>query len=255
MKAKEKIKEIFPGIEIIDNQNAIYIKDIDTIAISDLQLGEELYFAEQGIFVPQIQLKEILENLKKIFENVKAKRIVINGDFKHEFGEASKQEWREVSEIIKFLKENVKEIILVRGNHDNYLLTIASRLGIKVFDPYYISKNILFTHGHKRIEFPKNIEIIIIGHEQPAIVLSHGFDRIKIPCLLYGKMKNGKKIICLPSFSPLASGVAVNIIDKEELLSPILREDVDFDELKVIGIDKEAGILRFPNIGKLKYHT
>ncbi|MGC8993569.1 MAG: metallophosphoesterase, partial [Candidatus Aenigmatarchaeota archaeon] len=187
--------EIFKGIEIINGFPAIYIKSLDLIVISDLQIGEELYLAEEkGIYVPQVQLKEMKKNLSKIFRITKARRILINGDYKHEFGEASKQEWREVIELTSFLKKKVKEIILVRGNHDNYLLTITSKIGLNVYDPFYLEKGFLFTHGHKKIEYPKNFHTLIIGHEEPAIVLKEGFDRIKVPVLLYGKMKNGKNI-------------------------------------------------------------
>jgi len=249
---RKKNEEIFPGIRIVDSHNAIYIEKINSLVISDLQLGEELYFAEQGIFVPQVQLKEILKELKEIFKEVRPKSLIINGDVKHEFGEASSQEWREVKELVDFLKKKVEEIILVRGNHDNYLLTIASNLGLKVFDPYYLADEILFTHGHKLIEFPEKAKTVVIGHEQPAILLAHGYDRVKIPCLLYGKTKDGRKFICLPAFSPLASGVAVNVVEKEELLSPILKEEVDFENLIPIGIDKEVGILKFPKLKSLK---
>jgi putative SbcD/Mre11-related phosphoesterase len=245
----EYTMEIFDGIEIINGFKAIYIKDLDLIVVSDLQLGEELYLAEEkGIFVPQIQLKEIKNDLQIIFKKFKA-RILINGDIKHEFGEASKQEWREVIELVEFIRKKTKEIIVVRGNHDNYLLNIASKIDLQVFDPFYLEKGYLFTHGHKKISYPKNFHTLIIGHEEPAIILKEGFDRIKLHALLYGKMKNGKRIICLPAFSYLSSGTEVNVVDKGDLLSPILKEDVNVDELEVVGIDKEAGALKF---GKLK---
>jgi putative SbcD/Mre11-related phosphoesterase len=218
-----------------------------------LQLGEELYLAEEkGIFVPQVQLKEIKKELNDIFKKVKAKRILINGDLKHEFGEASRQEWREVIDFVEFLRKKVKEIIIVRGNHDNYLLNIASKINLQVFDPFYLEKGYLFTHGHKKISYTKEFHTLIIGHEEPAIILKDGFDRIKLPALLYGKMKNGKRIICLPAFSYLSSGTEVNAVDKEDLLSPILREDVEIDDLEVIGIDKEAGALKFGKIKDIK---
>lgn len=254
MQKKENL-EIFPGITTVNSYPAIYIEKLDLLAISDLQLGEELYFAEQGLFVPQVQLKEIMKNLKCIFKIVKPKSIVINGDVKHEFGEASVQEWREVKELVSYLRKKVKEIIIVRGNHDNYLLTIASKIGLKVFDPYYLADDILFTHGHKKIEFPKEAKTVIIGHEQPAILLVRGYDRIKLPCLLYGKMKDGRNFICLPAFSPLASGVAVNMIEKEDLLSPILKEDVELEELSVIALDKEVGALKFPKVKYLVFNV
>jgi putative SbcD/Mre11-related phosphoesterase len=242
--------EIFENVEIINGFKAVYIKELDLIVISDLQLGEELYLAEEkGIFVPQVQLKEIKKELSAIFRKIKAKRILINGDVKHEFGEASRQEWREVVELTEFLRKKVKEIIVVRGNHDNYLLNIASKINLQVFDPFYLEKGYLFTHGHKKISYPEGFHTLIIGHEEPAIILKEGFDKIKLPALLYGKMKNGKRIICLPAFSILSSGTEINASEIEDLLSPILKEDVDVDELEVIGIDKELGPLKF---GKLK---
>jgi len=241
--------KIFEGIELINGFRAIYVKELDLLIISDLQIGEELYLAEKGVFVPQIQLKEMKKELNSIFKKIQAERILINGDIKHEFGEASRQEWREVIELVEFLRKKTKETIVVRGNHDNYLLNIASKINLQVFDPFYLEKGYLFTHGHKKISYPKAFHTLIIGHEEPAIILKEGFDRIKLPALLYGKMKNGKRIICLPAFSYLSSGTEVNVVDKEDLLSPILKEDVDIDELEVIGIDKEVGALKF---GKLK---
>ena len=242
--------EAFKGIEILNGFKAIYVKELDLIVISDLQLGEELYLAEEkGIFVPQIQFKEMKRELSTIFRKVKASRILINGDVKHEFGEASKQEWREVIELVEFLRKKVREIIVVRGNHDNYLLNIASKINLQIFDPFYLERGYLFTHGHKKFPYPKDFHTLIIGHEEPAIVIKQGFDKIKLPALLYGKMKNGKRVICLPAFSTLSSGTEINVVDDEDLLSPILKEDVDLDELEVIGIDKEVGALNF---GKLK---
>ena len=242
--------EVFENIEIINGFRAVYVKELDLIVVSDLQLGEELYLAEErGIFVPQIQLKEMKKELSEILKKVKARRILINGDVKHEFGEASKQEWREVIELVEFLRRKVDEIIVVRGNHDNYLLTIASKINLQVFDPFYLEKGYLFSHGHKKFPYPTNFHTLIIGHEEPAIILKEGFDKIKLPALLYGKMKDGRRIICLPAFSFLSSGTEINVADKEDLLSPILREDVEIEKLEVIGIDREVGALRF---GKLK---
>jgi hypothetical protein len=245
--------EIFKGIETVNGLPAIFIEKLNAVVISDLQLGEELYLAKQGIFVPQIQLKKMKKSLSKIFKLTKAKCLIVNGDLKHEFGEASQQEWREVKEFASFVRKRVKKLILVRGNHDNYLLTIANKIGIKVYDPFYFSQGFLFTHGHKKIKYPKNMEFLIIGHEQPALVLREGFTRIKVPCLLYGKTKQGKKFICLPSFSPLASGVEINLVRREELLSPILKKDVKVENLKVIALDEEIGALKFPELKKLYY--
>lgn len=65
-------------------------------------------------------------------------------------------------------------------------------------------------------------------------------------------MGNGRGIIVLPPFSYFAQGSEINLIPKDELLSPILRELVDVDELGVIGISEETGCLEFPKLGFLR---
>ncbi|MCD6482863.1 MAG: metallophosphoesterase [Candidatus Aenigmarchaeota archaeon] len=241
--AKVKVDK---NIYIPNGYRALYLKDTKTVVISDLQLGYELYLAKSGIFVPQTQLQEMIEDIKKIHEITKAKTLVINGDLKHEFGEASKQEWREVKEFIGVSAELFKEIILVRGNHDNYLLNIISKLGIELHDPYYIEKRYLFTHGHKLVDIPAETEVIIIGHEEPAIVTREGFDMLKIPCLLKGSF-NDKTLVVLPAFSKLSSGSEINVMDKKDFLSPYLK-NANIEEFEVFGID--SGITVY--LGKIK---
>ena len=243
--------EIFKGIRTINGFPGVFIESLDALAIADLHLGYELALAEQGIFVPETQLKEILKDLKQLFRKVKPKNLIIVGDLKHEFGEASSQEWREVFKLVEFLKKKVEEIILIRGNHDNYLLNIISKLGIELFDPYYLEKGICFLHGHKKAKLPE-YETLIIAHEHPSLVLKRGYDRVKLPCFLYGKTKNKKNFICLPAFSTWASGSSINLIPKEEILSPVLKELVDIDELIPIAVEKEIGTLKFPKIKKLR---
>jgi len=244
--------EILEGIETIDGFPAIFIKELSAVAIADLHLGYELALSEQGVFVPQTQLKEILKDLKEIFKKVRAEELIIVGDIKHEFGEASKQEWREVFELVNFLNKEKKKIILVRGNHDNYLLNIISKLGIELHDPYYLVKKICFIHGHKKVKLP-SFETLIIAHEHPSLVLRIGYDKIKVPCLLFGKTKNGKNFICLPAVSSWASGTEINLVSKEELLSPILKEEVKFEDLIPIALEKEVGALKFKKIKELQF--
>jgi len=244
---KEKINE---NIEII--YKSIYIKSLDLVAISDLQIGEELYLAkERGILVPQFQTNEMKNTLKEIFKETKAKKLLINGDVKHEFGKSSEQEWREVIDFINFAKSMFEEIIIVRGNHDNYLLNIINKLNVKFFQPSYLIKKFLFTHGHLEIKIEKDVEYLIIGHEEPSIVIREKISKIKFPCLLYGNYNENIKLICLPAFSPLSSGTEINMVNKNDLLSPILRK-TDIDEMEVYVIDINTGIVRFPMLKFLK---
>jgi hypothetical protein len=84
---------------------------------------------------------------------------------------------------------------------------------------------------------------MVIGHEHPFILLGDKVGaRVRIPAFLIGE-----KLIVMPAFTPLAGGTAVNLTD--EFLSPMLKKE-KIRRMKAIGIDKDAGLLRFPEIGK-----
>ncbi|MEM0243514.1 MAG: metallophosphoesterase [Candidatus Aenigmatarchaeota archaeon] len=238
--------EIEKGIEIINGYPALLIKELDLIVISDLQIGFEIHLAQKGILVPQVQFKELIEDIKKIKLISNAKRILINGDLKHEFREITKQELRETVEFLSFCKNNFKEIIVVRGNHDNFIIKILKNFGINFYDPFYSENCFCFTHGHKKIE-ALECNYLIIGHEQPAIVLRSDFEKVKLKAFLVGEYEN-KKLIVLPSFSPLSFGSEINNYSSKDFLSPYLRE-IDADELYVYAIDKSIGVLK---LGKMK---
>lgn len=244
--------EIFKGVKTIPGQRAVLFEELDLVAISDLQLGEEQYLAEEAkIYIPEFQLKLILDDLDELKAKAGVSRILVNGDLKHEFGSATSQEWFEVKRLIEKLRSLFKEIIIVRGNHDNFLVSIVKKLGLEIKEEHRES-GYLFVHGHKIPENFSGVSFVTIGHEQPAVVLRSGFDRVKLHVVLYGKDIEGRNFICLPAYSPLASGVEVNVIPKEELLSPFFHELVDVDELEAVAIDKAVGEIALPKVGLLR---
>jgi hypothetical protein len=115
-------------IEIIEPYPAIYIPEIDAIAIADLHLGYEGIMAEQGMLIPKVQFKKEIGMLRKIIEKKQAERIIINGDVKHEFSETSYHEFKEVSDLLEFLEKNFEEVIVIKGNHDNFIARVAKRV-------------------------------------------------------------------------------------------------------------------------------
>src|SRR3990167_1373230 len=130
--------ELSKGIRAIDL--ALYIEKEKLLAITDLQLGYEGMLNAQGVMVPRFNLEKIKERLEeKIFPRAgKIVKILINGDLKHEFGTISEQEGAEVREIIEFLKQRCKEIILVKGNHDAILEPIVRTKGLQLLEEYFI---------------------------------------------------------------------------------------------------------------------
>ena len=206
--------EIHDNIEIIDL--ALYLKDSDTLVLSDFQIGYEEYLNKKGILMPRFQFNEIIKRLNKIFRKVKPRTIVVNGDLKHEFGTISEQEWRNVLKLIDYLSEKCDELILVKGNHDINLGPIARKRKIEIKE-YYQAGNAAILHGHKIIPGLKS-KILIIGHEHPAITFRDV--RVeKYKCFLKGRWKN-KILIVQPSFNLVNEG---SDVAKEKKLSPFLK--------------------------------
>ncbi len=239
---------LFKGLEVPQPLPALLIKPIRALVIADLHLGFEGIAAERGIFIPKVQFAEELEMLEQLLD-LPAEKIIINGDLKHEFSETSYHEFREVSEMLEFLTKNFDEVFLVKGNHDNYLAIVAKKFGLNVFESLELG-DFFFTHGHKEFDLPEQ-EFVILAHEHPSIALVGDSGKDKVKAFLYGELE-GKKVVVLPAFSTLASGTEINLISPSELLSPFLR-NAGVDELRALGIDKDLGFLKFPELRHLRY--
>ena len=152
MKSKSKSKEgVVPEIRILNGALLINGK---ILVLSDLHIGYEDIIAGRGVF-PRTQLKDIIEKLNGVFwdldmEGIKIKQIIICGDLKHEFGEISDVEWRETLKLLDYLIDKCKNIVLIKGNHDNILGPIAKKKEIKLKD-YYKKGGVCFLHGNKII--------------------------------------------------------------------------------------------------------
>jgi putative SbcD/Mre11-related phosphoesterase len=235
------------GFETVDSKPALYHPELALLVISDVHLGLEGSMTSKGSYVPQFQLDDMLEELKQIKEKTGADRILVNGDLKNQFS-TSYTEKQEVEEFLEFLKEEFNEIILIKGNHDTFLDNTAEKHGLELRD-HYSEDGYLFVHGHEEIE--QEFDTVVIGHEHPALALR---DEVgvteKVDCFLYGEIEDGE-IVVMPSYSKISNGSEVNRMPKNELLSPVLREN-GVSNLKAVGISREAGVLEFPEVSKIK---
>ena len=180
----------------------LFFPEKGILAVGDLHLGYEYQLQQSGVLIPEQQIKEIMEELKIIFSeikerNFKLKKIIFIGDIKHSFS----YEWKEknyFNEVMNFLKNYVKDkdIILIKGNHDTIDYSFSDRL-----QDYYIEDELAFCHGHKLFleVLDKKIKTIVIGHLHPSIILSdkQNIKREKYKCFLIGKFKSKNIIIIL----------------------------------------------------------
>lgn len=247
--------ELLDRFEIVEPYPALYVPSIDAVVVADLHLGLESLMAKAGTYMPKFQLSEIEEDLDAIIEEVEPETLIVAGDIKHEFSETSHGEREEVQELVGFLSDRVDEILLVKGNHDNYLHYAVEDAGNVELADRFLRDGILFVHGHELVEDLETLdaEAVVMGHEHPALTLRDeiGVEE-KLPCFLYGTMDDGRDLVVLPAFSKLAEGSQVNRVDVDDLLSPILKRKIDIGTMKAVGVDREAGLLEFPEVGKLR---
>jgi len=211
---------LFPQsrIKILDNTLLI---DNSILVIADLHIGIEEAILREGL-APRVQVHEMITNLNKIFDKlnkqkIKLQKIIILGDLKHEHGKISDEEWRETLYFLDIISKKAKEIILIKGNHDNILGPIAYKRDL-IIKPYYQYKDILFMHGHKEYKTAlenkskktDKIKILILGHLHPAITLTDEYKKEKYKSFLVGKWKR-KQVYVLPSFNPISIGYDLKI--------------------------------------------
>jgi len=226
------------NLEIL-KEKALLLRDEGVAVISDLHLGYEGVLQLEGIAIPRRQKAIMLESLSHIIDEYAPETIVVNGDFKHNFSRNLDEEWLEVKEVLRFLKDRTR-LIVVRGNHDNYLATILHDMDIPLRRSYRAG-GYTFAHGHWDI---KTKGAVVIGHEHPALKLRDEVGAVvSLPAFVAGR-----DLIVLPAFSPLALGADVS---SKPYLSPVLNSR-DVGEARVLAADEKEGILDFGTMAGLK---
>jgi len=244
--------EIGDGFSIVAGYPGLFLTKHDSLVIADVHLGFESSISESGIYVPRRQLAKTLETLDEMIKTTKPARVIINGDLKHDFSRLLRQEREEIVKLIDFLRsKGVSEIIVIRGNHDNYVSLVLKDLGVNLVDKLIIDK-IMITHGHELFDPKKyDVKTIIIGHEHPSISLRDELGiAYKFQCFLKGKLITNHEIVVLAHMSLYASGNPVTL-DRESYLSPIVKKYSLIEYFKPYIVDKEVGVLELPMLKDL----
>jgi len=219
----------------------IYVNE--TLIISDLHIGYEAYLNNKGVLMPRVHFEKQKNELIDLLKKLKPKRVILNGDIKHEFGIINSQEWKDTIELIKIIK-TVADLIIIKGNHDKVTDIIAEVENIKVIE-YYLLDDIYICHGDfipSKID--KNINTIIIGHEHPAFILKDEAKSEKYKCFIKTKYHE-KDLYVLPSFNLVNEGVDVSSF---KFMSPFLK---GVKELEVL-IYMDGTLFDFGKIYKAK---
>lgn len=250
---KEDEIKITEDVVIPGPRPVVYIKSEKILVFADAHLGFEEEMAKHGLFLPRVQKKKLLDLLNNIFNELYVKEIVVAGDIKHQFGQLGRIEARELREVFDYLIKHVERMIIVRGNHDNFLPLITKRYeNIRLVDDYYMVKDIMIIHGHKKLVLPKEkqVRLVIMGHEHPSLGLRDKLGYlIKYPCFLRVPLKEpgNIEVLILPATGVYQTGTSITL-DPNAYLSPVVREKAILEEAKPIVFDEELGLLEFPEL-------
>ena len=141
-----------------------------TLVIADPHLGWEIALRDKGIHVPS-QSSKLLQKLVAVLSKYTLDALMILGDVKYTVVSAEPGEWHDIPDFFNELKNYVKDIAIVRGNHDANLepllpenVKFLSATGTMVDD-------VGLFHGHK---WPSpallRCKTLIMGHLHPVVV-------------------------------------------------------------------------------------
>jgi putative SbcD/Mre11-related phosphoesterase len=236
-------------VYIVAPYPALYIRSLSALVVSDLHLGLEEDIESKGVSLPMGVYPEIKEMILDSIRLSGAGILIILGDLKHEFGGRLYSEYVEVKDLVGSVMSAGLDVVLVRGNHDNFIVPVLKRLGAKIYDSLRV-EGYCFAHGHEDLEV-SGCRAVVIGHEHPTVALRDDTGvKLKFKAFIVGK-HNGAEVYVLPSFNPLVHGTPINEVNVNELLSPILRRS-DVDSFDVYVVDPGVDVVKFPKIRFLR---
>ncbi|MCS7096781.1 MAG: metallophosphoesterase [Nitrososphaerota archaeon] len=228
---------------------AALIKSGETcaLAIADLHIGWEVALSEKGIHVPAQTLK-LLRRLKALISTHKPNKLIILGDVKHTIATAELSEWHDVPDFFNEIRLHVKEVEVIRGNHDGNLEPLLPEDVKLLPSTGTIIGNVGLIHGHRWPPLSLlKCKTIMMGHIHPTIALRDpaGF-RITRQIWVKAKCSPDKlasaltkkheadildikpktcQIFIMPSFNDFLGGKPLNeeLDEEEEALGPLLR--------------------------------
>ena len=242
--------ELYGGdLYIADPWPAIYIKSMDALVYADLHLGIEGTLLEEGISIPRRVSQATIDMVLRGIDDYNASTIILNGDVKHGFGLLNTSEWMTLKILFEELSGRGLNVIIVRGNHDNYLGILADKYGFKFVER--IDEGIYsILHGHISYSWDELNNVVIIGHEHPSITLRDEVGiKYKFKSFLWGEYR-GHKLLILPSVGELATGSTINIYSGDELLSPLVK-GIDLSSFKPYAIIPGEIVKEFPPLREL----
>jgi putative SbcD/Mre11-related phosphoesterase len=214
------------------------------LLLADLHIGYEATLESEGFAMPRMQTLEMISRLHRAIDSYDPSMVVVAGDLKHNFDRNLTAEWNGVERFVDEISGRAKLVVL-KGNHDNYLATILSKRGMQLHKELEVG-GFTVAHGHETRAAKGGG--MILAHEHPAIMIRESTGaKVKVPCFLYNA---SERRLVLPAFSPLALGSDVIGTPDSERMIPLLAETglADYAAYGFYG----GEILNYKEVGKLR---
>ncbi|MGC9210476.1 MAG: metallophosphoesterase [Acidilobus sp.] len=239
------------GLRLLGRNPALVHEATSSLIISDVHLGYEDSMASQGVYLPRLQLRRarvIIEEASR----AGLKRLIIDGDLKHVFEKLTRGERVEIAELVRHaLSNGIKDVVLVRGNHDTFVTQLLRDFGVEVVEDYLdLGNGLILTHGHKLVEGLRTGATVVIGHEHPSLEINLAGAKVKLQVLLRAPLRDGGELVILPAVSLYQTGTSVTP-SPETYLSPITKELAVLEEAVPIIVDREIGVVELPPLKDL----
>ena len=238
-------------VELLDGLPIAYIRSINTLAVADLHLGYEGVMSGGAALLPKVNLSNIIKDISAAIKMTRATAVIVDGDIKNEFSKVDREEFNELYDFIQFVRSAHISLILIKGNHDNFVERYKEPFKLDVYRQEANIGGYLFFHGEELPkDMTKSIKMLIMGHEHPAIGIYNqvGFKE-KLKCFLYGKYM-GMPLLILPAMNYFAGGTEINNEPRNSLLSPVFRR-INPDNMNAIAIGY-GSTMDFGKVGKLR---
>ena len=240
------------GLYIADPWPAIYLEEYDALVFADLHLGIEGVLAEEGLYLPRRVSKLTLNLVIEALESVRPSRVILLGDVKHSFSLLKVSEWVELKTLFKYLDEHRYTVDVIKGNHDNYLGVLLDKFNVPFHKERLDLPPYTLIHGHLEHKLNSLNHIIVMGHEHPSVALKDQSGIVhKFKAFLYGDVSRERKLVVLPAVCELATGSTINLMSKEEFLSPLLKA-INLDDFTPYLIVPGKCVQRFPALSNLR---
>lgn len=163
----------------LHHYGAVFWQEKSILLISDVHLGKVSHFRKHGIAIPMEAINENFKRLNELIQLFNPDTIIFLGDLFHS---TKNKEWELFS---KWTTTILKDIILIKGNHDIINLNHFEEIHVNVFSELIVDDFIL---THHPLEHPTLYNFC--GHVHPDIKLkAKGKQFLNISCLFRKPMQ------------------------------------------------------------------